>query len=419
MEPDNTSQEQILEGITVVDLTTFVTGGFATLMLANQGAEVIKVERPELGDDSRHSGPPFVSTEGYEGPGRSAAEQGESPYFWTVNYDKRSVELNLKSEEGLAICKELIEEADVVVENFRPGTAERLGLGYDDLRELNPGLVYCSISAFGETGPWSDRPGYDLLVQGMSGIMSVTGEEGGDPAKVGLPQTDLITAMWAAFGIVGALFRRERTGEGERVELGMLDAALPWLTKQAAKAFVGEETSRMGTKDPVLAPYQSYPTSDGYLNVACGNQKLWEAFCTEIGREDLLDDPRFDSNADRVEHMDELEVELSETLTERPTDEWVEELAEGAGLPVGPVYEVSEALESEQIEAREMVGSLEHSAAGEIPSLDHPLNFEGADSGFDDAPPLLGEDTEAILDRLGYDEERIEELREAGAIPDA
>lgn len=419
MEPDSTNREKILEGITVVDLTTFVTGGFATLMLANQGAEVIKVERPEVGDDSRHSGPPFVSTEGYDGPGRSAAEQGESPYFWTVNYDKQSVELNLKSEEGLAICKELIEEADVVVENFRPGTAERLGLGYDDLRELNPELVYCSISAFGETGPWSDRPGYDLLVQGMSGIMSVTGEEDGDPAKVGLPQTDLITAMWAAFGIVGALFRRERTGEGERVELGMLEAALPWLTKQAAKAFVGEETRRMGTKDPVLAPYQSYPTSDGYLNVACGNQKLWEAFCTEIGREDLLEDPRFDSNADRVEHMDELEVELSETLRERPTDEWVEALAEDAGLPVGPVYEVDEALENEQVEARGAVGSLSHPAAGEIPSLEHPLNFRSADSGFEEAPPLLGEDTEAILDRLGYSEERIEELREAGAIPDA
>lgn len=419
MEPDNTSQERILEGITVVDLTTFVTGGFATLMLANQGAEVIKVERPELGDDSRHSGPPFVSTDEYEGPGRSASDQGESPYFWTVNYDKQSIELNLKSEEGLSICKELIEEADVVVENFRPGTAERLGLGYDDLQELNPELVYCSISAFGETGPWSDRPGYDLLVQGMSGIMSVTGEEEGDPVKVGLPQTDLITAMWAAFGIVGALFKRERTGEGERVELGMLEASLPWLTKQAAKSFVGESPGRMGTKDPVLAPYQSYPTADGYLNVACGNQKLWEGFCTEIGREDLLDDPRFESNADRVEHMDELEVELSETLRERPTDEWVETLAEESGLPVGPVYEVGEALESEQVEARGAVGSLEHPAAGEIPSLEHPLNFDGADSGFDDAPPLLGEDTEAILDSLGYSEERIEELREAGAIPDA
>jgi crotonobetainyl-CoA:carnitine CoA-transferase CaiB-like acyl-CoA transferase len=412
------SDDAILEGITVVDLSTFVTGGFATLMLANQGAEVIKVERPEVGDDSRHSGPPFVDVSGYEGPGKSASPHGESPYFWTVNYDKRSVELNLKSEEGLEICHELIEDADVVVENFRPGTAERLGLGYDDVRERNPGVVYCSISAFGESGPWSDRPGYDLLVQGMSGIMSVTGEEGGDPVKVGLPQTDLITAMWAAFGVVGALYRRERTGEGERVELGMLDASLPWLTKQAGKAFVGEEPERMGTKDPVLAPYQSYPTADGYLNVACGNQKLWEGLCEEIGRADLLEDPRFESNADRVEHMDELEAELAETFTERTTDEWVERLAEDAGLPVGPVYEVNEALGNEQVEARDVVKELSHPAAGEIPSIDHPLNFEGAASGFDGAPPMLGEDTERVLERLGYSDDEIAELRGAGAIPE-
>ncbi|WP_394742819.1 CaiB/BaiF CoA transferase family protein [Natronococcus roseus] len=406
----------ILDDITVVDLTTFVTGGFATLMLANQGAEVIKVERPEVGDDSRHSGPPFVDISDYEGEGRAASEHGESPYFWTVNYDKRSVELNLKSEEGYQICRELIDEADVVVENFRPGTAERLGLGYDDLSEDHPELVYCSISAFGDSGPWSDRPGYDLLIQGMSGMMSVTGPEGGDPVKVGLPQTDLITAMWSAFGIVNALYRRERTGEGERVELGMLDAALPWLTKQAGKAFVGDEPTRMGTKDPVLAPYQSYPTADGYLNVACGNQKLWEQFCAEIDREDLASDPRFESNADRVANMDALEEELAETLTERSTDEWVERLADDAGLPVGPVYSVDEALDNEQVNARGAVDSLSHPAAGEIPILEHPLNYAESESGFDEAPPLLGEDTEDVVRALGYSEAEIEELRRKGAL---
>ncbi|WP_293033487.1 CaiB/BaiF CoA-transferase family protein [Natronococcus sp.] len=406
----------ILDDITVVDLTTFVTGGFATLMLANQGAEVIKIERPEVGDDSRHSGPPFVDISDYEGEGRAASEHGESPYFWTVNYDKRSVELNLKSEEGYEICRELIDEADVVVENFRPGTAERLGLGYDELSEDHPELVYCSISAFGDSGPWSDRPGYDLLIQGMSGMMSVTGPEDGDPVKVGLPQTDLITAMWSAFGIVNALYRRERTGEGERVELGMLDAALPWLTKQAGKAFVGDEPTRMGTKDPVLAPYQSYPTADGYLNVACGNQKLWEQFCAEIDREDLASDPRFESNADRVENMDALEEELAETLTQRSTDEWVERLADGADLPVGPVYSVDEALDNEQVNARGAVDSLSHPAAGEIPILEHPLNYAESESGFDEAPPLLGEDTEAVVQALGYSEAEIEELRQKGVL---
>ncbi|MFC7157279.1 CaiB/BaiF CoA transferase family protein [Halomarina halobia] len=418
MGTENASRDSILDGITVIDLTTFVTGGFATLMLANQGAEVIKIERPGAGDDSRHSGPPFVSTDGYDGPGRSASEHGESPYFWTVNYDKRSVELNLKSESGLAALYDLIEGADVVVENFRPGTAERLGVGYDDVRDVNEDVVYCSISAFGDSGPWRERPGYDLLIQGMSGIMSVTGPEDGDPAKVGLPQTDLITAMWAAFGILGALFRRERTGEGERVELGMLDAALPWLTKQAAKAFVGESPGRMGTKDPVLAPYQSYPTADGYLNVACGNQKLWVEFCEGIGRPDLVEDERFVTNPDRVEHMAELEAELSATLRERTTDEWVDRLADERGLPVGPVFEVGEALDNEQVDARGVVRTLDHPAAGEMPVIEHPLNFDSAASGFDEAPPLLGEDTESVLRAAGYDDDAIASLREAGAIPD-
>ncbi len=415
---ETNSSNAILDGITVVDLTTFVTGGFATLMLANQGAEVIKIERPEMGDDSRHSGPPFVDVSGYEGPGRSASEHGESPYFWTVNYDKQSVELDLKTDQGLELCHELIGEADVVVENFRPGTAERLGIGYDDLREDHPELVYCSISAFGDSGPWSNRPGYDLLIQGMSGMMSVTGPEDGDPVKVGLPQTDLITGMWAAFGILNSLYKRELTGEGDRVELGMLDAALPWLTKQAAKSFVGEEPERMGTKDPVLSPYQSYPTADGYLNVACANQKLWTQFCEEIGREELPSDPRFESNADRVEHMDELEAELSKTLTDRSTDEWVELLAEDAELPVAPVYDVSDALDNEQVESRGAVDELEHPAAGEIPILEHPLNFMNAESGFDEAPPLLGEDTERVLERLGRSPEEIDALRADGVIPD-
>jgi crotonobetainyl-CoA:carnitine CoA-transferase CaiB-like acyl-CoA transferase len=416
---DDETGDRILDDITVVDLTTFVTGGFATLMLANQGAEVIKIERPGAGDDNRHSGPPFVEPNPeYDGPGRTADENGESPYFWTINYDKLSVEFNLKTESGLQALYDLVEEADVVVENFRPGTAERLGIGYDDLREVNDDVVYCSISAFGETGPWSRRPGYDLLVQGTSGIMSVTGPEDGDPVKVGLPQTDLITAMWAAFGVVGSLFRRELTGEGDRIEIGMHDAALPWLTKQAGKAFVGEEPKRMGTKDPVLAPYQAYPTADGYLNVGCANQKLWAELCEAVDRPDLIDDDRFGSNPDRVSNMDELEAELSAVFRERPTDEWVELLAEEHDLPVGPVYDVPEALDNEQTEARDVIREVEHPALGTVPVIEHPLNYEHAEAGFDGAPPLLGEDTEAILRELGYDDEAVASLRAEGAIPE-
>ncbi|WP_134671587.1 CaiB/BaiF CoA transferase family protein [Halorussus marinus] len=418
MKTDETGRHRPLEDVLVVDLTTFVTGGFATMMLANQGADVIKVERPGVGDASRYAGPPFVDAEDYDGPGRAAADEGESPYFWTVNYGKRSIELDLTDADGRGALYDLVSEADVVVENFRPGTAAKLGVDYETLRERNEGLVYCSISAFGETGPWRDRAGYDLLVQGLSGIMSVTGEADGPPAKVGLPQTDLITAMWAAFGTVTALYDRERTGEGERVELGMLDAALPWLTKQAGKTFVGEEPERMGTKDPVLAPYQMFPTADGHVTVACGNQSLWEEFCEAIDREDLLDDDRFATNADRVAHMDELEAELSAVLERRPTDEWVDLLAEERGLPVGPVFDVGAALDNEQVEARGVVDAVEHPAVGEIPVVEHPLNYDRADAGFDRAPPLLGEHTVDVLLGLGYDESRIVELIEDGVIPE-
>jgi len=391
--------ERLLDGITVVDLSTFVTGGFCSLMLANQGAEVVKVERPGVGDDIRHSGPPFLD--------------GESPYFWTVNYDKRSVEIDLKSEAGLAALYDLVEAADVFVQNFRPGTAERLGVGYDDLRERNDDLVYCDISAFGATGPWSERPGYDLLVQGMSGVMSVTGEEGGDPVKVGLPLTDLITAMWAAFGVTGALYRRALTGDGEYVELGMLEATLPWLTKQAGKVFAGEDPSRMGTKDPVLAPYQTFETGDGHLNVACLNDRLWTTFCDAIDREDLTEDDRFSSNADRVEHLEALEAEIEGALAERTTDEWLDIFVE-AGVPAGPVQDVDSALYNEQTEARGTMGTVAEGDR-EVPVIEHPLNFAGLESGFESPPPRLGEDTLDVFRELGYSEAELSELREAGA----
>jgi len=390
---------RLLDGIRVVDLSTFVTGGFCSLMLANQGADVIKVERPGYGDDIRHSGPPFID--------------GESPYYWTVNYAKRSVELDLKTESGLEALYDLVESADVFIQNFRPGTAERISVSYDDVREHNDEIVYCDISAFGNSGPWSERPGYDLLVQGLSGVMSVTGEPDGRPVKVGLPATDLITAMWAAFGIMCGLYRRGHTGEGEYVELGMLDAVLPWLTKQAGKVFAGETPGRMGTKDPVLAPYQTFETADGYLNVACLNQKLWREFCDTIDRMDLYEDDRFAENADRVEQMDELEAEIAATLGERSTDEWMTLLTE-AGVPAAPVQGVEDALYNEQTEARGMVRTLEDDGR-EFPVVEHPLNFGSVESGFESPAPELGEHTREVFRELGYDEAKLDAMAEDGA----
>lgn len=385
---------RILDGVRVLDLSTFVTGGFCSAMLANLGADVVKVERPGVGDDIRHAGPPFID--------------GESPYYWTVNYGKRSIELDLKSTEGLEALYTLASDADVFLQNFRPGTAKRLGVSVDEVRERNSEVIYCDISAFGASGPWSDRPGYDLLIQGLSGIMSVTGEPRRQPVKAGIPLTDLITAMWAAFGIVSALYRRELSEKGEYIDLGMLDATLPWLTKQAGRTFAGESPGRMGARDPVLAPYQTFRTADGYLNVACLNDRLWVDLCDAINRSDLADDERFHSNSARVEYMNELEAELEDLFERRTTEEWMDTLT-AAGVPAGPVYQVTDALDNPQTRARGVVRELDRDGTT-IPVIEHPLHFEHAESGFERPPPRLGEHTRVVLAEAGYDDDAIDRL---------
>jgi crotonobetainyl-CoA:carnitine CoA-transferase CaiB-like acyl-CoA transferase len=391
-----------LDGVTVIDASTYVSASFGTMMLANLGADVVKIEPPDRGDPARGAGPPFVG--------------GESPYFMTVNYGKESVELDLKDEDGKRILYDLVADADAFVENFRPGTAERLGIDDETLREHNEDLVYCSVSAFGESGPWRDRPGYDLLLQGMTGVMSVTGEADGPPAKAGIALTDHITGAWTAFGVLAALFNREATGEGDRIELAMYDGVLPWLTKQAGKALAGEEPVRMGSKDPVIAPYQSFQAADGYLNVAIGSEKLWTEFCEALGREDLLDDPRFRKNRNRVQHVDELEAELEATFRERAVDEWVADLMDDHGLPVGPVNPVSEALDNDHVEARDLLRDLDHPSVDEFPVVEQPLRFERANAGFEKHAPVLGETTVERLMDLGYTDDEIVALGERGVV---
>lgn len=393
-----------LDDVTVIDASAYVTGGFATTILANQGAEVLKVERTGTGDPSRGSGPPFV--------------EGESAYFMTYNYGKKSIELDLKSERGQAVIHDLAEKADIFVENFRQGTAEKLNVDYDTLRERNEQLVYCSIGSFGETSPWRHRSALDVQMQALTGVMSITGEAGRDPVKVGIPITDLCTAMWASIGILSAFYRQERTGEGDRVELSMYDSVLPLLTKQASRVFEGETPERLGTRDPVLAPYQAFNAKDGHIVIGAGTQDLWEDLCDALNREDLLEDDRFETNAGRVQHDLELQDEIEAELAEKTVAEWTEILVEEYAIPAGPVREVAEALDNEHVEARGMIQSVDHELIGEYPVVDHPLNYDAASHGFERHAPPLGAHTDAVLESLGYSDHEISSLRDDGVIGD-
>jgi crotonobetainyl-CoA:carnitine CoA-transferase CaiB-like acyl-CoA transferase len=371
-----------LAGVRVLDLTRVLAGPFCAMALGDMGADVIKIEEPGKGDDTR-SWPPFVG--------------GEATYFMAVNRNKRSMTLNLKAPAGQEVFRKLVRKSDVVVENFRPGTMERLGFGYPALATLNPKLVYCSISGFGESGPDAPRAGYDLIVQGESGIMDITGFPEAPPAKVGTSIADLVAGMNAAHGIALALLARTRTRRGQKVEIGMLDGMAALLTYQAALYFgTGTRPSRRGNAHPSIVPYEVFKAADAYLTLGVANNSLWQRCCQALERPDLVTDPRFDTEAHRVEHRDTLVPLLNEILGARSADDWLKRL-EAAGVPAGRIKTVAEVCESEHLKARGMIVTLPHATATSITVMGVPIKLSDTPGAASVPPPLLGEHTDVIL----------------------
>ncbi|MBI2461242.1 MAG: CoA transferase [Candidatus Rokubacteria bacterium] len=391
-----------LDGIRVLDLSRVLAGPYCTMLLADMGAEVIKVEEPGRGDDTR-AWPPF--------------QGDQATYFLSVNRGKKSLTLNLKAAEGRAILRGLIERADVLLENFRPGTIERLGFGYETVRAWNPRLVYCSLSGFGATGPEAGRPGYDLIVQGESGIMDLTGFPDGPPAKVGIAIADLASGAMAAHGIVLALYARERTAVGQRVEVAMLEVMAALLAFQGQLYLsTGQSPTRRGNQHPSIVPYEVFRAADAYLTVGVANNALWERFCRAIDHPELAADPRFDTEARRVEHRDILSPLLDRIFAERPAAEWLARL-DAAGVPAGRINRVSEVLDSEQLKAREMIVPLHHPTAGPLRVVGIPIRLEGTPGAITAPPPLLGEHTEEILGKLlAHSPAEVAELRRRGDV---
>lgn len=380
---------QPLDDLLVIDLTRALAGPFCTVMLSDLGARVIKVETPEGGDDTRGWGPPFVGS--------------ESAYFLSVNRNKESLALNLKDVRGVAILRRLLARADVLVENFRPGIMDRFDLGYRALHGEFPRLIYASISGFGQDGPFRERAAYDLILQGMGGLMGITGEEGGSPVKVGVAIADICAGMYAAFGILAALRVRERTSRGQLVDAALLDGQVSWLTYNAGFYFAtGDEPGRLGSAHPTIVPYQAFRTRDGYINVAVGSEAIWRRLC-EIIDPALADDARYATNRDRVAHRQALVSHLQRRFETRPTAAWVEVL-DAAGVPNGPILSLAEVFAHPQVRHRQMVVEMDHPAAGRIRQTGIPVKLSDTPGRVRTPPPTLGQHTTAILRELGMPE---------------
>jgi len=378
-----------LAGVRVVDMTRALAGPYATLMLGDAGAEVIKIERPGAGDDTRGWGPPFV--------GPDAAR--ESVYFLSVNRGKRSVVLDLKKEEGLNALRALIRRADVLVENFRPGVMERLGLGEEALLKLNPRLVGLSITGFGEGGPDGDRPGFDQIVQGEGGLMSITGAPDGPPVKLGVPIANILAGMFGAFGVASALVERERSGRGQWVRTSLLGGMVAVHTFQGTRwLLAGEVPERVGNRHPMIAPYGTFPCADGSINICVGSEGLWRRFAPLVRLDP--DAPGFVSNAERVERVHELEAQIAAALAEGSVDDWVERL-NAAGIPAGRIRSIDQVYEWPQVAHLGLVDRVDHPTLGDIRLPASPIRFGRSGRPAPKAPPPLGQDTKEVLDEIG------------------
>jgi len=391
-----------LEGIRVVDLTRFMAGPFGTAMLGDYGADILKIEPPGEGDGARAWGPPFV--------------EGESIYFLSVNRNKRSLTLNLRHPEGVALFLQLMHRADVVIENFTPGTMSRLGIGDDVLRARNPRLIYCAISGFGQTGPYRDRPAFDLILQGMGGVMATTGEEGGAPVRVGVPIADIAGGMYAAYAIALALLARDRTGVGQSLDVSLLDAQLSWLSYYIGMYLAsGEIPLRRGSAHATVVPYQAFACADGrYITLGTGNDRLFRRFA-EVAGVDLADDPRFRSNPDRIRHRADLLPLLDAVFQTRPAAVWLEALR-AAGVPCGPISTVDQIVMDPQVRAREMLVEIDHPSAGRITVPGLPVKCSATPGSIRRPPPRLGEHTVEVLGELGIPATEIPRLRREGVI---
>jgi crotonobetainyl-CoA:carnitine CoA-transferase CaiB-like acyl-CoA transferase len=367
-----------LEGVRVLDLSRVLAGPYTTMVLADLGADVIKVEHPERGDDTRHWGPPFAA--------------GESAYFLSVNRNKRSIGVDLKDPEGLERVKRLAARADVLIENMRRGTLDKLGLGYEALRETNPGLAYCSITGFGP-GEDRNRPGYDFLIQARAGIMGITGFPDGEPTKVGVAIADIVCGLYAATAILAALRRRDTTGEGARIEVPLFEATLSWLANRGQEYLVsGEDKGRMGNAHPTIVPYQTFDASDKPIAVAVGNDAQFRRLCETIGRAELADDERYATNPARVANREELVEVLQQKFSKRTTDEWVEKIRE-AGVPCGPVNALADVFSDEHVLSSGILQTVEHPVAGLLEMLASPVLIDLERPPIRRPPPTLGQHT--------------------------